>query len=96
MRKFLLSILKQIESLKDGVIAYAYRTSNAPKTFRYWEVSVSDFDLYMNDNRFKQLTKEWHEEAERRGERIIFICGWVPTEERLLKLAEEDNLVLNL
>lgn len=93
---FILNILKKIESLQDGVIAYAYKTGNAPMTHTWWEVSVSDFDLYMNNPRFKALSKAWHKAAEAQGNKIVFVCGWIPTEEKLAKLAEEDNLILNV
>lgn len=94
--KFILSVLKKIESLKDGVIAYAYKTGNATMTHTWWEVSVSDFDLYMNDKRFKNLSNAWHKAAIVHNVRLVFVCGWVPTEERLSKLADENNLILNI
>lgn len=96
MKKLLLNIVRKIESLKDGVIAYAYRSGNATMTFQYWEVSVSDFDLYMNDKHFKMLCEAWRKAAEAKGEKLIFVCGWVPTEEKLLELANNDNLIIDI
>lgn len=96
IESFILSILRKVESLKDGVIAYSYKSGNAPMTHTWWEISVSDFDLYMNDKRFKNLSKAWHTAAKQQGHKIIFVCGWMPTEEKLAKLAEEDNLILNV
>ena len=49
IESFILSILKKVESMKEGVVAYSYKTGNAPMTHVWWEISVSDFDLYMND-----------------------------------------------
>lgn len=96
IENFILSILKKVESLKDGVIAYAYKSGNVPMTHTWWEISVSDFDLYMNDKRFKSLSNAWHKAAKAQGHKIIFVCGWMPTEEKLAKLAEEENLILNI
>ncbi len=96
IESFILSILKKVESMKEGVIAYAYKTGNAPMTHTWWEISVSDFDLYMNDKRFKTLTNAWHKAGVAMGHKIIFVCGWIPTEEKLVKLAEENNLILNI
>lgn len=96
MKKLLLNIVCKIESLKDGVIAYAYRNGNATMTFQHWEVSVSDFDLYMNDKHFKTLCEAWRKAAEAKGEKLIFVCGWVPTEEKLLELANNDNLIMDI
>lgn len=94
--KFILNIIKKIESLKDGVIAYAYKTGNATMTYTWWEVSVSDFDLYMKDKRFKNLSNAWHKAAIVHNVRLVFVCGCFPTEERLEKLANDDNLILNV
>lgn len=96
IENFILSILKKVESLKDGVVAYAYKSGNVPMTYTWWEISVSDFDLYMNDKRFKSLSKAWSKAAKAQGHKIIFVCGWMPTEEKLVKLAEEENLILNI
>lgn len=94
--KFILNIIEKIESLKDGVIAYAYKTSNATMMHTWWEVSVSDFDLYVNDKRFKNLSNAWHKAAIVHNIRLVFVCGWIPTEEQLFRLANEDNLILNV
>jgi len=96
IESFILSILKKVESMKEGVVAYSYKTGNAPMTHVWWEISVSDFDLYMNDKRFKALSNAWHKAAKAKGHKIIFVCGCIPTEEKLVKLMEEDNLILNV
>lgn len=96
VEEFILKILKKIESLKEGVVAYAYQDSNAPKTYFWWTISVSDIELYSSDKRFKNLTNAWHKVALSKGWRIVFVCGWMPTEEKLAKLAEEENLILNI
>lgn len=93
---FILNILKKIEEIDEGSIAYAYKTGNAPMTEVYWEISVSNSYFYMNNKRFKTLTKAWYKSARARGEKIIFVCGWKPSEEKLVKLADENNLILNV
>lgn len=96
IEKFILNILKKIESLQDGVIAHAYKTGNYMTSNIWWEISVSDFELYAKNKRFKTLTKAWHKVAKSYGFEIIFVCGWMPTEQKLVKLAEDGNLILNV
>jgi hypothetical protein len=96
IEKFILSILNTIESMKEGVVAYSYKTGNTPMTHVWCEISVSDFDLYMNDKRFKTLSNAWHKASKAKGHKIIFVCGWMPTEEKLVKLSDENNLILNI
>ena len=93
---FLLSVVKKIESLKDGIISYGCLTGNIDMTYTWWQISVSDYDLYMHDERFKRLSRAWYKAALAKGFKLIFVCGWVPSEEKLLKLAEEDNLILSI
>ena len=94
IEKFILNILKKIENLQDGVIAYAHKTGNVPMTHIWWEISVSDYELYMHDKRFRTLKNAWYKVALAQGHKIIFVCGWIPTEQKLAKLSEEDNLIL--
>lgn len=96
IERFLLNILKKIESLKPGVIAYSTKIGNDSGISTWYEISISDFDLYMNDKRLKVLIKAWHIAAKARGEKIIFVCGWVPTEEKLVNLMKKNNLILNI
>lgn len=87
---FILSILQKVEGMQDGLIAYAYKNRS------WWEISVSDFDFYMNNQRFKKLSDAWHKAAKAQGETIVFVCGWIPTEEKLEGLLKSDNLILNV
>ena len=50
----------------------------------------------MNDERFKSLEKKWGKIAKNSRVKIIFGCGWKPTEERLVKLMNENNIILNI
>lgn len=87
--KFIFSIIRKIESMKQGMIAYAY----FDKGF-YW-ICLNDFDFYMTDKRFKALSNAWHKAGKSLGIRVTFAyCA--PKEEHLVKLANEDNLFLNV
>lgn len=92
---FIKKILSMIEKLKEGVIAHSYLDGNVPKSYTWWIVSISDFDLYFEDVRFKSLSKVWHNAASKRRIRLVF-CFCKLTEEKLVKLLEEDNLILNV
>jgi hypothetical protein len=96
IERFILNILKKIESLKEGIITYSYKTGNDSMTCIWWEISVSDFNFYMNDKRFKTLSNAWHKAAKAQGFKLIFVCGWTPLEKELIDLAEKDNLILNV
>lgn len=95
IERFILSILRKIESLRGSIITYAYKTGNRSKTYEWWEISVSDFDFYMHDKRFRILAKAWHKAALAQGYNIVFVCS-MPKEAKLVKLAEEENLILNI
>ena len=88
--KFILGVLKKIESLSEGIIAFAYKAKN-----NWWEIAVSDFDLYSGDKRFKALSQAWHKAMNAQGKKVIFVCR-TPKEKQLAKLATENNLILNL
>lgn len=93
---FICKVLKEIETLRADAFVYAHRAGNTTALHTWWEVSVSDFGLYAADQRFKQLCSVWHEMASSMGIRLVFVCGWKPTERHLLELADVDNLVLNV
>lgn len=85
--KFIFSIISKLESLRQGIISFAYYDSGI-----YW-VCVNDYDLYMNDEKFKLLRNTWYVAGKALGIKTIFIFK-EPTEEFLLKLADMDNLFL--
>lgn len=95
MQKYLMKLLKEIEAMKDDVIAYAYKAGNDSMTHTWWEISISDFDLYTNEC-FRSQAAEWRNIVAKRGARLVFVCGWTPTENQLLMLANTDNLILNI
>lgn len=95
-RKIIKTIISQIEELDDSLFCYATMVSNGNNS-RYWyQISVSQFEFYMHDERFKALSQKWHKVCQNMKIPIIFVCGWKPTEEKLLQLANEDNLILNV
>lgn len=92
---FILNILRKVESLKEGVIAYAYLDGNEPMTHTWYCVCLNDYEMYTTDKRFKALSKAWHTAAKAIGIKVIFAyCQ--PSEERLESLANADNLFLNV
>lgn len=93
--RFIRGILAKCESLRDGVIAYAYHESNSIGTHVWTTVCVSDLDMYFNDQRFKSLTRVWRKAAEKQGFKLVF-CYCNPKEKKLAELAERDNLVMNV
>lgn len=90
IESFILKIIKIIERLFPNIICYAYKTDMG-----WWEVSVSDFDVY-RDKRFRAFTDVWYKEGLKYGSKIIFVCGWIPKESTLVQLAEQNNLILNI
>lgn len=95
-RKIIKTILSQIEELDDTIFCYATKDYNGTKTHWWWKVSVSQFEFYMHDERFKALSQKWHKICSSMKMPLIFVCGWKPAEEKLLQLANEDNLILNV
>lgn len=93
--KFIRGVLAKCESLRPGVIAYAYQNGNVSKTHVWMEVCVSDLDMYFRDERFRKLTQVWYRVAARMGLGLIF-CYCNPKEEKLASLAEQNNLIMNI
>ena len=90
IESFILSVLRKIEDIFPNVICYSYRTDNG-----WYEVSVSDFDVY-RDDRFRKLAEAWYKAGLKYGSKIIFVCGWIPKEATLVRLASDDNLIMNV
>ncbi len=93
--KFIQGVLAKCESLRPGLIAYAYQNGNVSKTHVWTEVCVSDLDMYFHDERFRKLTQAWHKVAARMGFKLIF-CYCNPKEKKLASLAEQENLIMNI
>lgn len=95
IENFILSIVKKLEDTYPGVIAWAHKDWNAPRTYEWWCICITDFEIYMHNKRFKTLTHAWHAAAKARGEKIIFFCCSAK-EKNLKKFAEEGNLIINI
>lgn len=92
---FLLSILKKIESLKEGVICYATEDHYPDGTHRWWWIAVDDYNFYSQDWKYKSLMNAYGKAAKARGLNIAF-CYCSVSEDSLMKLANESNLILNI
>ena len=88
-KAFILSIIKKLESLVDGMVVYAHKECS------WYSICLSDYDYYFNDQRFKTLSRAWYKAASARGFKISFAyCK--PLESKLKKLAYEDDLIINV
>lgn len=92
---FILSILKAIEKLQDGVVAYAYKDGNSTGSIKWWTICVSDYDFYFGNDKFHALEKVWHEAAVRKGT-IVSFAYCLPLEKRLIQLLNQNNLIMNI
>lgn len=66
--ELLLSSLKRIEDLKEGLHTYAYNTGD------WIEIAVDDYDFYKDDKDFANLSKEIHKEfMDKFNIKIVFV-----------------------
>lgn len=82
--------MREIQAMDDELFVYTHCED------AWLEVSVSQFEFYMHDEKFKACKDKWGKVFEKMGLKLIFVCGWMPTEEKLVKLSEENNLILNI
>ena len=83
------AMLRDIEKLDKSLFVYAHLEQP------WIEVSVSKFEFYMHDEEFKKTCAKWRTILNKMGVKVVFVCGWVPKEERLVELAENNNLILS-
>jgi hypothetical protein len=82
------AMLRDIEKLDPSLFVYAHLE-------RPWiEVSVSKFEFYMHDEEFKKICIKWRTIINKMGLKVVFVCGWLPKEEVLVQLAEQNNLII--
>lgn len=93
-RKELLKIVKVIDRLKPGIVTWAFENRNNPR-FSFLNVCISDYDFYLHDPRFRKLKDKWHLAFYHKGKPLIF-CYCNPLEGELLKLSEQDNLIMDI
>jgi len=91
---FLLSVLRKIEGLKEGVICIAHEDYYPDGSLRWYWIAVNDYAFYAQDKRFKTFSKAYHKAAAANGLNIQF-CYCSMSESYLLKLANENNLIMD-
>jgi len=89
-----LSILQKIESLKEGVICIAHEDYYPDGSLRWYWIAVNDYAFYAQDKRFKTFSKAYHKAAKAKGINVAF-CYCSMSEDYLLRLANENNLIMN-
>lgn len=89
VRSLILTAIRHIERVRPGVVAWAYIDSG------HWELSVNDFDFYMNDATFKKLKELYGRLLGKLGVKIIFVCLMKPNAEALYELELRNNLIMD-
>lgn len=92
-RQFIQDVLKKLEAKWDSMFVYAYKQGFGET--KMWVVSVSDYDTYMGSE-FRDTAKRFREEAQAVGVKVLFVCGFVPSEASLMELAENNSLILSI
>ena len=91
LRKYtslLLAAVKRIEAERPGVIAWASRQE------RWWELCVSDYDLYRSEE-FARIKKTYRQALAVAGGGELIFCYAKPDAERLYELELNGNLVMD-
>jgi hypothetical protein len=86
---FILKIVMQIEC-KFNCLAYAY----LDEITKLWHICCDDYELYANDEIYKEFRAKCHNLSKERGVKIVF-CYCNPTESQLINLID-NNLIMNL
>lgn len=86
-RSFILKVVRETEE-RFACICFAHKTNIG------WIICMDDYDSYMNKENRPWFNK-WHEESKKRGLKIVF-CYCNSLESKLLELAKDDNLILNI
>lgn len=92
-RKFISKLVKDIED-KFSVLAYAHLDGNEPKTHVWWTVSVNDYNLYFSAD-YKRFIAQKRIVANKLDIKLLFTYRNT-FESTLVKLAEADNLIMNI
>ena len=81
-RQIIYKVCKEVEQNFD-CICYAYKDKN------WWMICISNYDIYCSDS-FKVFSKK---QRELNTFKVIF-CYCNPLESRLMKLNDEENLIM--
>lgn len=92
---FILRIIRILESLNKGVICFSHEDVYPDGSYRWDWICIDDYYIYTRDARYKELAKRFSAEAKKIGINIAF-CYCSISEEKLLELAENDNLIMNV
>lgn len=85
----ILKIIRQIEE-KFNCITYAYIEENND----WWNICISNYDVYRGDE-FKKLKNNWRIILNKRKIKAVF-CYCNPIESNLIKLSNDNNLIMNV
>ena len=88
---FIFTLVKDTEK-RWGCLCWASRNSNSSGSNKWWDICIDDWELYTSEE-YKQWIKEWRDKANGIG---LLFCYCNPSEEKLLKLSEEGNLIMNI
>lgn len=89
-REKVLHIVEELEATYSNLIAYAYKEIK-PSGKTLWWVCIDDYAIYKS--------KEFEERVKTIREKISFsivFCYCAPIETELIRLSEENNLILNV
>lgn len=87
--KLLFRVVKGIEAKFNGTIAYGYVDKELGNV-----ICLSDYNIYRSTD-FAFVAESWRKIMKAKNQRILFaFC--IPSEKELQKLADEENLVLNV
>lgn len=91
--KFLIEILRKIESLDKEVLTYAYKVKPDTSPHEWWEISVSSAELYCSDH-FNKLTSAWYKIARIKKIGLLFVFRLNTSEELLLRFNERSLIMI--
>ena len=96
-RKFILKVIRHVER-EFGVIAYGYKWVNPSGTWTVWNICISDYEIYMTNKKFKAISNAYHKAWRKTfPDNVRFgFCFCKPVESKLVELAEQDNLILDV
>lgn len=103
--EFVLSIIKKLESIKEGLVCFSYvckydpdgrEIKNPDAIFRF--IAMDNYEFYKTlyfEKRTFNLIKVWRKISDKMGLKIVF-CYRNPIESQLVELLKDDNLIMNV
>ena len=96
VKEFILYVIAKLEAIWTDMFIYSYHDGNKNMTETWWIISVSNYEVYSKDKRFKALSQALYKVGKKKGYKIVFVCGWIPTEQRMNELLKQNNLIINV